>query len=228
MKKLIMFLLLISCVLVFPINVSARVLDDDNRTIQFYVSDYEYNGAQYYSVNPYIRYVVGYDTVGVVCRDSFFDHESGKWFCGDDELMTLLGNAGLSADEIIGGSVGDDQLFGHDGADVLLGKEGDDYLFGNEGDDCLFGNEGDDKLSGGAGNDMLSGGPGDDSYKIYIHYTSNHDTIQSDIQGNDTVVIQDLDTWASTILGNDLKIVFDGKNTVLIKDYENIESIISD
>jgi Ca2+-binding RTX toxin-like protein len=75
---------------------------------------------------------------------------------GDDELHGTDGD-----DQILGGD-GDDLLSGEAGNDVLDGQGDDDELFGGSGDDTLFGDSGTDVLKGESGNDILNGGGGDD------------------------------------------------------------------
>jgi Ca2+-binding RTX toxin-like protein len=65
-------------------------------------------------------------------------------------------------DDVITGSVANDELSGGLGDDMLFGNGGDDVLSGGEGNDQLFGGDGDDTLLGGAGSDLLSGDAGDD------------------------------------------------------------------
>jgi Ca2+-binding RTX toxin-like protein len=61
---------------------------------------------------------------------------------------------GDDLDNIINGTVNDDDL---------LGKGGNDSLFGLEGDDFISGGDGDDFMEGGAGADTLDGGGGIDT-----------------------------------------------------------------
>ncbi|HET7345033.1 MAG TPA: calcium-binding protein [Nitrososphaeraceae archaeon] len=69
---------------------------------------------------------------------------------------------GLGGNDILQGSIGDDNLYGDTGADTLNGADGNDNLYGGPGDDVIQGGVGNDMLVGGPGNDELYGGPGDD------------------------------------------------------------------
>lgn len=92
--------------------------------------------------------------------------------------------AGVSNDERLVGSGGNDLILGKDGDDTLVGNGdsdlldggigndeiqggyGEDRLIGGDGDDSLGGGFGDDALLPGAGNDRISGGPGFDVMRI--------------------------------------------------------------
>ncbi len=75
----------------------------------------------------------------------------------------LRGSAG--ADNLAGGE-GQDRLYGGAGIDWLDGDVGDDRLYGGAGDDLLSGSSGRDLLNGQAGADQMSGGPGNDRYFV--------------------------------------------------------------
>lgn len=93
----------------------------------------------------------------------------------DDVLRGSIGNDninGLDGDDVIYGYAGDDTLYGGDwGADRLFGDVGNDLLIGNYwdyldgglGNDILDGSSGaSNTMYGGAGNDTLIGGPSAD------------------------------------------------------------------
>jgi len=82
---------------------------------------------------------------------------------------------GGSADDVLRGAAGADNMASGEGQDRLYGGTGVDWLDGDAGDDRLFGGAGDDLLSGGPGRDVLNGqagadqmigGPGNDRYFV--------------------------------------------------------------
>ncbi len=92
--------------------------------------------------------------------------------------ITLAGGSGndtLSADAILIGGIGNDNLEGGDGDDQLFGNQGDDTLFGGGGLDQLFGNEGDDTFLISDGIDTFDGGAGFDT--ILIRGSAANDVI---------------------------------------------------
>lgn len=82
---------------------------------------------------------------------------------GGDGWDELYG--GNNIDTIQGGT-GEDFIYGEAGNDHIDGGEDHDTLFGGEGDDTLIGGNGNDWLQGDAGKDILIGGLGDDSYDV--------------------------------------------------------------
>ena len=105
-----------------------------------------------------------------------------------------------SLDEIINGSLANDDIDGKSGNDQILGDYGDDALFGDTGNDILYGGPGDnpscrqrfeaeyghdgnDFLSGGLGNDSLYGETGDD----FLNGGAGYDILKGD-SGNDTLI----------------------------------------
>ena len=95
---------------------------------------------------------------------SIFDVIGGT--IGNDNLIGTSGNDlinGLNGNDTINGRGGSDVINGGSGRDFLSGKAGDDTIFGDRGRDNLFGNSGNDSLSGGDGNDVLRGGGGSDT-----------------------------------------------------------------
>lgn len=65
-------------------------------------------------------------------------------------------------DDVLAGTLFNDQIFGLGGDDILFGQSGDDTLQGGDGDDVLSGGLGDDTLLGGAGRDVFDLSAGDD------------------------------------------------------------------
>jgi Ca2+-binding RTX toxin-like protein len=83
----------------------------------------------------------------------------------NDNLWGGLGNdtlLGYDGDDKIYGEEGNDELQGGTGNDLLDGNVGNDLLFGQDGNDVLIGGDGIDQLQGGNGNDTIDGGVGDD------------------------------------------------------------------
>ena len=76
-------------------------------------------------------------------------------------MKIYLGEDGV--DDVLGGSLFNDQLVGLSGDDVLLGQTGDDVLEGGDGNDVLVGGIGDDVLLGGANRDVFDLTAGDDT-----------------------------------------------------------------
>jgi signal peptidase I len=70
--------------------------------------------------------------------------------------------AGLTFDEVIVGTAGDDTISAGNGPALVFGLGGNDTITGGDGTDCLVGVEGDDTLYGGNGEDFLLGGYGKD------------------------------------------------------------------
>ncbi len=68
-----------------------------------------------------------------------------------------------AVDDILSGSLFNDQLIGLSGDDVLLGHVGDDILEGGDGNDVLVGGIGDDLMLGGANRDVFELTQGDDT-----------------------------------------------------------------
>lgn len=119
-------------------------------------------------------YVKGAETYtsldGTVIVQDDYDHDGSD----DDVIVGSIADdnhhGGAGNDDISGGR-GDDDLNGDDGNDTLVGASGDDNLHGGNGDDHLvggsgvdheFGDDGSDKIVGNDGDDSLSGGAGDD------------------------------------------------------------------
>lgn len=76
-------------------------------------------------------------------------------------MKIYLGEDGV--DDVLSGSLFNDQLIALSGDDVLLGHVGDDILEGGDGDDVLIGGIGDDLLLGGANRDVFELTQGDDT-----------------------------------------------------------------
>jgi len=86
-------------------------------------------------------------------------------------------------------STGDEILFGTIGNDNLSGNAGKDILDGLAANDLLDGGEGDDIIKGSGGNDTLTGGTGSDSF-VFESPTEGIDTIEDfDSSEGDRIVI---------------------------------------
>jgi hypothetical protein len=70
---------------------------------------------------------------------------------------------GISGNDILTGTAGNDSLDGGNGSDILIGNAGNDTLIGGIGTDFLVGSAGNDLLDGGNGSDTLRGGLGNDT-----------------------------------------------------------------
>lgn len=78
--------------------------------------------------------------------------------------------AGMTFDNVIRGTEGDDNITGTTGSDLILGLGGNDKIQGISGDDCIAGGPGDDDIEGDHGKDVVVGGDGDDKIR-----GNNHD-----------------------------------------------------
>ncbi|WP_459873301.1 putative Ig domain-containing protein, partial [Endothiovibrio diazotrophicus] len=95
---------------------------------------------------------------------------------GDDLIFGSLRDdqidGGAGHEEIRSG-MGDDSVRGGSGNDWLEAEQGDDFVFGEEGNDWLLGAEGSDFLSGGVGNDRIYG---DDRARYMLRWWGDHET----------------------------------------------------
>ncbi|HEX8573127.1 MAG TPA: Calx-beta domain-containing protein [Allosphingosinicella sp.] len=78
----------------------------------------------------------------------------------------LFSFAALSANLIVDGGDGNDEIVGGSEGDLLLGGDGDDRLVGNGGPNTLLGGAGNDSLAIGRGYDTASGGDGFDTVEL--------------------------------------------------------------
>lgn len=108
---------------------------------------------------------------------------------GDDNANTLSAAALLAAVTLIGNG----------GNDVLKGSLFDDQIYGGEGHDILLGKAGNDLLDGGLGADNLRGGTGDDYYRVdndgdFVSERpgNGHDTVEASISHTLDENIEDL------------------------------------
>jgi Ca2+-binding RTX toxin-like protein len=75
----------------------------------------------------------------------------------------VVAGSGTTANDLILGTAGNDNLQGSDGNDCIVGGDGDDSLRGQKGDDIVLGQGGNDSLRGNQDTDICDGGPGTDS-----------------------------------------------------------------
>ena len=93
----------------------------------------------------------------------------------------------LSANLLLTGTNGPDQLAGQWGADTLYGQAGTDVLYGDFGTDQLYGGSGADTLEGGEGHDTIWGGFGRDMVYLGAGDDLFWDADQGGDFGRDTV-----------------------------------------
>lgn len=132
---------------------------------------------------------------------------SAVTFTGD----TLIGNLGQ---DVIYGSIRNDDLNGCNGADKIYGSLGNDKLNGRGGDDILEGGQGNDRLVGELGNDRLHGGLGDD---ILIGGRGNDILVGGD--GSDQFIFK-----RSHLLKDDCDVIQDfqvGIDKIVLKGWDN-------
>ena len=112
---------------------------------------------------------------------------------------------GMTFDEVLVGTPGDDVIVAGNGGALVFGLGGNDTLSGGNGKDCLVGGDGNDTLFGGNGKDVLLGGEGNDT----LHGGGDADVIEG---GNGKDLIDGGD-GIDACYGTD-KDVFEGCETV--------------
>jgi Ca2+-binding RTX toxin-like protein len=129
---------------------------------------------------------------------------------GDDSNQTLYGRSG---DDIVAGGLGNDTIFGGDGDDVLRGDRNLRKAQVNTpgGDDIIYGGDGDDRIGGKSGNDTLYGGAGDDRL-----WGDDGDDILRGGLGDDILTGDDF----SGGQGRDTFVLAAGEGTDTIVDFE--------
>lgn len=100
---------------------------------------------------------------GSLTVDDFYGNGEIETISYDGLFYATNGDATspISFSEFIASSA-DQILAGTDGNDNITGGVGHDRIFGGDGDDVLQGSGGNDEINGGEGVDTLSGGDGDD------------------------------------------------------------------
>jgi phospholipase/lecithinase/hemolysin len=103
--------------------------------------------------------------------DQFHPTTQGHAVLADTIYQTITGEipqlsfnsiSGSGNNDVLVGTLANDNIDGFSGSDILIGQNGTDRIEGWKGNDLLFGNQGDDILSGGDGADSFWGGRGSD------------------------------------------------------------------
>ena len=140
---------------------------------------------------------------------------------GDGDSSSYAFNVGIDAqgattgsetNNVILGTVDDDEITAGTTGAIIDGGEGSDTLTGGAGNDTLIGGAGNDTLIGGAGNDILYGGDGDDVFKFSLADTttsgdSHIDTIMDFGLGDskDVLNIGDLLTGGNDVTAEEIE-----------------------
>jgi hypothetical protein len=94
--------------------------------------------------------------------------------CSGMNLTVIsYGSSGGTANELILGTAGVDNLSAGSGSDCMVGGDSGDSLNGGGGNDVILGGPGDDSLRGDQGTDACYGGPGNDTF---------HSTCETQVQ----------------------------------------------
>jgi Ca2+-binding RTX toxin-like protein len=101
-------------------------------------------------------------------------------------------------DDLIVGSLWDDDIYGNGGDDLIDALDGNDHVDGGEGDDHINGGAGDDVLVGGLGNDVIFAGSGND----IVYGGAGNDRLFGE-DGNDTIIGEDGDDFIEGGAGRD-------------------------
>jgi Ca2+-binding RTX toxin-like protein len=102
-------------------------------------------------------------------------------FGATDILNGVENVGGTDFNDVIYGSIEDNNLKGENGTDIIHGGAGNDNIRGDEGgnidqgNDQLFGDAGDDAFKGGAGNDLIDGGADRDRVEYNLETTFTGD-----------------------------------------------------
>jgi serralysin len=155
---------------------------------------------------------------GFIETRKFFNSSTDDIAFGENILrrFQIFRNNYTSGDDIIAGSLWDNELHGGDGNDVIgsnngidisYGDNGNDTIFSLGGGDTLFGNNGNDSINGGAGNDYIEGDAGNDTLygendNDLIFGGFNNDVISGG-DGNDTIYGENEDDIVFGGNGND-------------------------
>ncbi|MGI4850199.1 MAG: calcium-binding protein [Janthinobacterium lividum] len=169
--------------------------------------------------------------VGTDGNDNFdidyYREYDGRYF----NLGLIKNFYGGNGDDVVGGSMRNDNLWGdagndslvaYDGDDALAGGEGLDELQGQLGNDLLDGGTGDDRLFGGVGNDVLTGGDGDDLLLGFAESNDARQTLQVGESDNDLLFGGNGADRLSGSLGNDYLDGGDDADLILGDEGEDI------
>lgn len=139
-------------------------------------------------------------------------------------------NSGLTREEVIIGTGGDDTINSGGGNDNITAGEGNDTINGGDGNDLVSGGAGNDKITDGPGDDYIIAGEGNDTVNLgdgndYINLGPGDDTLVVDLaeeigsmnfadggEGNDTMIIVIDDV--NDLIPSDIIQYFDEKNKV--------------
>ncbi|MGH1350055.1 MAG: beta strand repeat-containing protein [Methyloligellaceae bacterium] len=136
-------------------------------------------------------------------------------------MATINGTLG---DDVLIGSLINDDIYGLDGDDLLLGRSGDDFIetddsvSGNSGDDFAFGGDGDDLIISLAGDNILFGGEGDDIISAYNSTASGSLNLLFGGSGGDIIYDSLVDDIVFTGTGPDIVYLTAGNDFVIGKD----------
>jgi Ca2+-binding RTX toxin-like protein len=130
-------------------------------------------------------------------------NESAIQFAGDPSIGKL-------GEDVIYGTIWDDELYGTGKEDKIYGSLGNDYLYGRGKKDTLEGGPGDDLLNGGKQKDKLHGGSGNDA----LYGEDDRDEMYGG-EGNDTLYGGDEGDTLIGGLGNDELIDGPGNDSLI-------------
>lgn len=150
----------------------------------FFLSEEEAGPDPYYLGSDRVVGGEGFDTVSYTGRTrahpvyvSLDDNENDGEAGERDYIREVEKVLGGSGNDVLQGTVWDEQLWGRDGADRLEGGSGDDGLYGGDGPDTLLGGFGRDDLSGGPGSDVIEAR---DLVADAVSCGTGGDTVESD------------------------------------------------
>ena len=142
---------------------------------------------------------------------------------GDD-----LVHGNQTAQNIIDGGAGWDELHGGDNIDIIFGGTGEDFIYGNASADSIYGGDGHDTLFGGAGDDYIEGGEGND----WLQGDGGADILIGGL-GDDTYDVDEFDTvienpdegYDSIFIANDFDLAGTNLEEIRLKGNGNFKAI---
>lgn len=127
-------------------------------------------------------------------------------------------DAGIVIENIIFGTVNDDNITGTNKNDLIFGLEGDDKINGSNGNDCIVGGPDNDKLNGSNGKDVVLGQEGDDvvdgSNGVDLSYGGPGSDKMNGTNGVDNMFAGEGDDTVNASNGNDYVIAGPGNDTI--------------
>lgn len=127
-------------------------------------------------------------------------------------------DAGIVIENIIFGTVNNDNITGTNKNDLIFGLEGNDKINGSNGDDCIVGGEGNDKLNGSNGKDVVLGQEGDDvvdgSNGVDLSYGGPGNDKMNGTNGVDNMFAGEGDDIINASNGNDYVIAGPGNDKI--------------